>query len=103
MLLCKQTYTIVRIFSRIDMARRNNSTGGGIVALIIFVVVFLLVYNHFVNPYTSPQQILSQYFESIWSKVIASLISVVGLTWTAIFIAVIVSVLYLNSRKKGRW
>ena len=102
MFLCKQTYTIVRIFSRIDMARRNNSIGGVFVAFIIFVVVFLLVYKRFVNPYTSPQQILSQYFEIQWSEFISSLISTVGLPLTAIFIAMIVAGLYLYSKNKGK-
>ncbi len=87
------------------MARRNNGNGigRGIVAILIFGAVFWLMYEHFANPYTPPQQILSQYFDGLWAEFIAFLISVVGLTLTALLIAGIASGLYLHSKSKRRW
>ena len=87
------------------MARRHNGIGigGVIVGFLIFGGVFWLVIEHFANPYTPPQQILSKYFDLLWAEFIASLISVLGLTLTALFIAGIASGLYLHSKSKRRW
>ncbi|MCL6090328.1 MAG: hypothetical protein M1393_04735 [Candidatus Thermoplasmatota archaeon] len=95
----------VRTCKRITMARRNSGIGigGWIIGLLIFGGVFWLVYEHFANPYTPPQQILSQYFAGIWAQFIGALISVVGLTLTALLIAGIAAGAYLHSKSKRRW
>jgi Fe2+ transport system protein B len=87
------------------MARRNGNVGvgGGIAALLIFFVVFWLVYEHFANPYTPPQQILTQYFDGLWAQFVGELISVVGITLTAIIIAIVAAGIYLHSKSKRRW
>lgn len=85
------------------MARRNGGIGTWIVALLIFVIVFWVVVEHFANPYTPPQQILTQFFDGLWDQFIAAFISVFGLTFTALLIAIMASVLYVHSKNKGRW
>ena len=84
------------------MARRNGGVGigGGIIAFLIFIGVFWLVYEHFINPYTPPQQILIRYFDGLWAQFIASLISKVGIGFSALIIAFFVAAYYLHSKSK---
>ena len=86
------------------MARRNSGIGigGAIVAILIFVSVFWLVYEHFANPYTPPQQILTQFFDGLWGQFIAAFISIFGLSLTAVLIAFIAVAFYLHSKSKRR-
>jgi hypothetical protein len=84
------------------MARRNDGVGigGWIIAFLIFIGVFWVLYEHFVNPYTPPQQILTRYFDGLWAQFIASLISEVGLSFSALIIALLAAMLYLHSKSK---
>ena len=86
------------------MAKKKSGIGiGGVIfVLLIFGAVVWVLSENYVNPYTPPQQILSQFFDGLWDKFIAALISILGFTLTVLLIAFIAVAFYLHSKSKRR-
>ena len=78
----------------------GNKGGTSIFAAIVVILVFFLIYYGIVNPYTNPTEILQQFFNEIWGGFISTMLSIFGLFFTAVIIALVAGGLVLKSKSQ---